>query len=143
MTTLAENKVRDYGVDFEEMQNDLPIIASDTIYEGAAVGENGVGYMRPLVAADPFVGFAVRKCANEAPGAAGDKLVRLRSKGTVKLTVAGVTSIANAQDGTDVYASDDDTFTLTASGNTKIGRLYRFVSSGIAWVYYESTSTQV
>lgn len=143
MTTLAANSVRDFEAGFEELQNDLPIIASDTIFEGAAVGENGVGYMRPLVAGDPFVGFAVRQCANEAPGAAGDKKVRLRSQGVVRLTVAGVTSIAVGQDGTDVYASDDDTFTLTASGNSKIGRLYRFVSSGIAFVYFQATSLQV
>lgn len=142
MTTLALNSVRDYEVGFEELQNDLPVIAADIIYEGAAVGENGVGYFRPLVAADPFAGFAVRQVDNSA-GAAGDKKVRVRSQGVVKLTVAGVTSIANGQDGVDVYASDDDTFTLTSSSNTKIGRLYRYVSSGVAFVYFQATSLQV
>jgi hypothetical protein len=142
MTTLAANVVRDFEAGYEELFNDLPVIAADIVYEGAAVGENGSGYMRPLVAADPFVGFAVRKVDNSA-GAAGDKDVRLRCKGVVKLTIAGVTSIANGQDGVDVYAADDDTFTLTAGSNTKIGRLHRFVSSGIAFVYYEATSLQV
>jgi hypothetical protein len=142
MTTLAANVTRDYEAAFEELQNDLPVIATDIIWEGAAVGENGSGYVRPLVANDPFVGFAVRKADNSA-GAAGDKNVRLRSQGVVKLTVAGVTSIANGQDGVDVYASDDDTFTLTAGSNSKIGRLYRFVSSGVAFVYFQATSLQV
>ena len=142
MTTLAVNAVRDYDAGYEELLNDLPVIATDIIYEGAAVGENGSGYMRPLVAADPFVGFALRQVDNSA-GAAGDKNVRVRSAGVVKLTIAGVTSIANGQDGVDVYASDDATFTLTSGSNTKIGRLYRFVSSGVAFVYFQATSLQV
>jgi hypothetical protein len=142
MTTLSANVVRDYEAGFEELQNDLPLIADDIIWEGAAVGENGSGYMRPLVANDPFVGFALRKVDNTG-GSAGDKKVRTRSQGVVKLTVAGVTSIANGQDGVDVYASDDATFTLTAGSNSKIGRLYRFVSSGVAFVYFQATSLQV
>jgi hypothetical protein len=142
MTTLSVNAVRDYEAGFEELQNDLPIIADDIVWEGAACGENGSGYIRPLVAADPFVGFAVRKVDNTG-GSAGDKKIRLRSQGVVKLTVAGVTSIANGQDGVDVYASDDATFTLTAGSNSKIGRLYRFVSSGVAFVYFQATSLQV
>jgi hypothetical protein len=144
MTTLAADKVRDFEVNYEELQNDLPVIAADIIYEGAAVGENGVGYLRPLVAADPFAGFALRTVDNSAAGAAaGDKNVRVRGKGIVKLPVTGVTAITNGQDGTDVYASDDDTFTLTAGSNSKIGRLYRFISSGYALVYFEATSMQV
>lgn len=142
MTTLAADKVRDYEYSGEDLYNDLEVIASDIIYEGAAVGENASGYMRPLVAADSFTGFAVRTVDNSA-GSAGDKRVRVRSKGLVKLPVSGVNTIANGNDGTPVYASDDDTFTLTASGNSLIGRTHRFITSGYAIVYFEAQSVQV
>jgi hypothetical protein len=142
MTTLAANSVRDYEANYEELQNDLPVIAADIIYEGAAVGENTSGYMRPLEAGDPFQGFAVRKVDNAA-GAAGAVNVRLRQRGIVRLAVAGVNTIANGNDGTAVYASDDDTFTLTSTSNSRIGNVYRFISSGHAWVYFEAQSEQI
>lgn len=142
MATLAADKVRDYEYSGEDLFNDLEVIATDIIYEGAAVGENASGYMRPLEAADVFAGFAVRKVDNST-GAAGDKRVRVRAKGLVKLPVSGVNTIANGNDGTPVYASDDDTFTLTSSGNSLIGRTHRFIASGYAIVYFESTTVQV
>ena len=47
MTTLAANDVRSYE---QGDMNDLPVIASDIIYEGAAVGDNGANAHRPLAA---------------------------------------------------------------------------------------------
>lgn len=143
MTTLAVDKVRDYEASGEDLFNDLPIVATDIVYEGAAVGENGAGYVRPLVAGDPFDGFATRQVDNAA-GAAGDKLVRVRSKGLVRLTgITGMNTIANGNKGTPVYASDDDTFTLTAGSNSLIGRMHRYIASGEGIVYFEAASIQV
>lgn len=142
MSTLGVDKVREYEYSGEDLFNDLPIIANDIVYEGAAVGENGSGYVRPLVAADPFVGFAVRNVDNTG-GQAGDANVHVRSKGLVKLTVAGLDAPANGNDGTPVYASDDDTFTLTSTSNTLIGRTHRYVASGVGIVYFEANSIQV
>jgi len=61
MTTLSADKPRDYQLGDRE---EYPVIAADIIYEGAAVGENGSGYARPLQAGDPFgqnagLGFAM------------------------------------------------------------------------------------
>lgn len=141
MATLDVDKVRDFEYSGEDLYNDLQIIASDVVYEGAAVGENGSGFWRPLVAGDPFGGFAVRKVDN-ASGSAGDKYIRVRSKGIAKLAVTGVNTAAQG-DGVPVYASDDDTFTTTSSGNTLIGRTHRYIASGSAMVYFEATSLQV
>ncbi|NCS83375.1 MAG: cytoplasmic protein, partial [Cyanobacteria bacterium] len=58
MTTLAKDQSRDFQ---QGEINDTPVIATDIIYEGAAVGDNGSGYARPLVAGDPFLGFAACK----------------------------------------------------------------------------------
>ena len=129
MTTLAANAVRAYE---NGDINTLPVIASDIIYDGAAVGDNASGYARPLVAGDPFRGFALRKADNSA-GAAGAVNVDVRTHGYVQLAVG---SLAITDVGKDVFASDDNTFTLTQSTNTRIGYVHRYVSSGVGVVAF-------
>lgn len=135
MATLAADVARKYEAGVEPVLNDLAIIASDIVYEGAAVGDNGSGYARPFVVSDPFWGFAERKCDNSA-GSAGDKNVRLVQKGAIVLTVAGASAVTDI--GLAVYATDDATFTLTASGATQIGKVLRWVTSTTCVVYFES-----
>lgn len=137
MTTLAADKIRTHEVHGNEFDTDLPVIAADIIYQGGAVGENGSGYFRPLVAADPFAGFALMRCDNSA-GAAGDKHVHVRAKGSMVLSVAGVTAVTD--EGSTVYASDDDTFTLTSAGNSAIGKIIRHISGTQVVVAFESAS---
>src|SRR5574340_429737 len=102
MTTRAASKARGFILGGH---NDLPVIASDIIYEGAAVG---------------------------------DKLVRVRNKARVILSVAGVTAVTD--EGSTVYASDDDTFTLTSTSNTAIGKITRYISGTTVEVYFEASS---
>lgn len=134
MTTLAKNSPRDFVLG--DLQ-DLPVVATDIIYEGAAVGENGSGYFRPLVAADPFAGFAQSQADNSA-GAAGAINVRVKPCGRIVLSVTGVTAVTD--EGSTVYASDDDTFTLTSSGNTAIGKIVRYIGGTSVEVYFQSAS---
>ena len=136
MATLAKDAPRAYEAGIEPVHNDLPIIASDIIYEGAAVGDNGSGYARPFVVSDPFWGFAAAKCDNSASAVAGAKNVRVVQKGAIRLTVVGASSVADI--GEAVYATDDATFTLTASGATQIGKVLRWVTSTTCIVYFES-----
>ena len=124
MTTLAADQLRSYQLGDQE---DYPVIADDIIYKGAAVGENGSGYSRPLQAGDPFQGFCIDQVDN-AGGQAGDKNVRVLKKGNIRLTVAGATAIT-ANDRVPVYASDDNTFTLTAGSNSLIGFVSRWDAS--------------
>lgn len=132
MTTLAANKLRDYQLGDKE---EYPVIAADIIYQGAAVGENGSGYARPLVAGDPFLGFA-EAIADNAGGAAGAITVNVKKRGNIVLPISGIAITAN--DRPIVYASDDDTFTLTASTNTPIGTVARWVSTGVAVVEFDA-----
>lgn len=132
MATLAADKARNF--ELGDLQ-DLPMIASDIIYEGAAVGDNGSGLARPLVAADPFLGFAERTADNSA-GAASALRVRVRTRGQVQLAVTGAASAADVSE--TVYASDDDTFTLTAGSNTAIGKVSRWVSGTTCIVAFEA-----
>lgn len=128
MTTLAVATPQVYELGDH---NDIGVIASDIIYEGSAVGDNASGYARPLVAGDPFLGFAQVDVDNSS-GSAGDKSVRVNRKGAIQLAV---TSVAITDVGRPVYASDDNTFALAGIG-TKVGYVKRFVSSGVAIVAY-------
>lgn len=115
--------------------SDYPVIASDIIYGGAVVGENGSGYARPLQAGDPFLGFADYQ-ADNSTGSAGDKVVRTRTKGVARLAISSIAITAN--DRPAVYASDDNTFTLTASTNSLIGYVRRWVETGVADVEFDA-----
>lgn len=132
MTTLAANKTRDYQLGDKE---EYPVIAADIIYQGAAVGENGSGYSRPLVAGDPFQGFA-EAIADNSAGGAGAINVNVKKKGNIVLPISGIGVTAN--DRPVVYASDDDTFTLTASTNSPIGVVSRWISTGLAVVEFDA-----
>lgn len=136
MTTLAADKSRDLQLGDME---DYPVIAADIIYQGAAVGENGSGYARPLEAGDVFLGFAERR-ADNAAGAAGAINVQVRTRGRVVLPISGLAITAN--DRPAVYASDDDTFTLTAGSNSLIGYVSRWVSTGIAVVEFDALAAR-
>ncbi len=137
MATLTADNPRDYQLgDLEE----YPVIASDIIYEGAAVGENGSGYSRPLQAGDAFQGFCLEHVDNSA-GAAGDKRVRVRAKGRAKLTISGAAITVN--DRAPVYASDDNTFTLTRGGNSFIGVVSRWESTGVAVVEFDAAGASI
>lgn len=136
MATLATDTARDYELGDV---NELPVITSDIIYEGAAVGDNGSGYARPLVAGDPFRGFAEAK-ADNALGSAGDVTIRVLARGKVRLVIG---ALAITDVGKPVYASDDNTFVLTQSSNSHIGRVHRYVASGIAIVSFEAAKGSV
>ncbi len=136
MTTLAAKSPRKYHqTDFLE----YPVVATDIIYEGAAVGENASGYARPLVAGDVFLGFAEFTVDNSG-GSAGDKIVAVRPRGLVQLPIASIAITAN--DRPAVYASDDDTFTLTKGSNSLIGYVAAWVETGVALVEFDALAAQ-
>lgn len=133
MTTLAANKPRAYELG---ERNHLPVIASDIIYEGAAVGlVRSTGHARPLVATDKFVGFAVSKADNSAGAAAAINVETVKS-GEIELTVSGVTITDIGQP---VYATDDDTFTMSPVSSVFVGFVKRFVSSGVAVIEFDAS----
>jgi len=137
MTTLAATALREFQL---ADLDDYPVIASDIIYQGAAVGENASGYARPLAGQDPFLGFAVETADNSA-GAAGDINVRVRTRGVVRLTVAGATAIT-ANDRPAVYATDDNTFTLTSTTASLIGYVRRWLASTDCLVEFDALAVK-
>ena len=132
MATLTTNMPRAYELGDD---NHIPMIAADIIYEGAAVGiVSASGHARPLTSADAFAGFAKYKVDN-SEGAAAAKNIEVVKRGQVELSIA---SLAITDIGAAVYASDDDTFTLSSSSTVFIGFVKRFVSSGVGVVEFNA-----
>jgi hypothetical protein len=127
--------------------DEQPVAAAALIYAGAAVSIDGSGNARSLVVADAkFAGFAGARVNNSASaygsngvaGAAGARRVNLFARGYVKLSVTGVSS--NVSKDAAVYATDEDTFTLTSTSALQIGKVSRWISGTTCLVYFESTS---
>ena len=135
MATLAAGRSR---VEELGQQNEIPAVAADVIYQGAAVGVvKATGQARPLAAGDKFAGFAISRCDNSL-GEAAAKSVKVMSKGKIKLNVAGA---VNTDLGMPVYASDDDTFSFVPTG-VFIGFVSRFVSAGVVIVDVDAMGHQ-
>lgn len=133
MTTLSANSQRAFELGD---RNHIPVVASDIIYEGAAVGVvDASGHARPLSGGDLFVGFAVAKADNSA-GAAAAINVEVITKGQVQLSVSGAVITDRGQP---IYATDDDTFVFSPVGGSFIGFVKRFVSAGVVVVAFDVT----
>lgn len=134
---LSKDSPRAYGnVGLEAA---LPVQASTTIYAGGALTIDTGGEVGPLSASDAsFVGFA-RKGADNSSGSAGDINAAVITNGLIELTVTGVND--NNDIGDVVYATDDNTFTLTASGAVAIGKVFQIVSltAGTCIVLFKSS----
>lgn len=104
----------------------LPLAASAICFVGSLLTRRTDGAVNRLVAGEPFAGVAVRRVEAvdwAASGAAnGDRSIDCvtgRFFMLVTLTVTAADGIKRRK----VYASDDDTFTFTAVGNTYIGEV--------------------
>lgn len=112
---------------------DVPVDDNVTIFKGALVGRNRTtGYARPLHAGDEFLGVAYRAADNSVAGhAAGGINVRLHQAVDIVHALASVTT---GDIGKDVYASDDETLTLTPTGHSRVGRIVMLEGAGVARV---------
>jgi hypothetical protein len=112
---------------------EIPLDDDVNIYKGALVGLNSsTGYARPLTAGDDFLGVAYAQADNTGTGHAAAAInVKLHQNVDVVHSLAGV---AVTDTGSQVYASDDGTLTLTSTNNTRVGRIVGVESSGVARV---------
>ncbi len=98
----------------------------ETNYKGSLVSVDASGYAAPLAAGETFVGIAFEGCDNSA-GSDGDKSVRVYTLGDFEHALSGATV---TDIGAPVFASGDDTLTLTAAGNSFVGRCVDVPASG-------------
>ncbi len=130
---LAAATPRIYEVD--SIYNQLPVKASAVIWEGACIGMTG-GYATPMTSTYLFAGFAMESVTGTA--ADGGINVTVRKHGVIKLTV-GTAAVTDW--GVGVYATADGTFTLTASSNPLVGKIVRWIATGIVMVAFNASKT--
>jgi hypothetical protein len=115
--------------------NEFPVKPDIFIVEGAAVSVDNEGYAKPLQTGEAkcFVGFA-EQAVDMSTGGHLERTVRVKSAGKIQLEVPDVNhSHLHAT----VYASGEDSFTLTAEGNTAIGKIYRINEDGTCIVSFQ------
>ncbi len=130
MTALTKDTNRTY--ELGEI-NEVPVKGGSLIYQGSAVGANNFGYARALQTGDLFLGFAEDNVDNTG-NADGVKNIRVRRRGSALLDIASVTLVDINKS---VYATDDNTFILTAGGGAAyVGKIVRIDSAGVALVEF-------
>jgi hypothetical protein len=129
MTALTKDMNRIYELG---NINEVPIASGAIIYQGAAIGGNSYGYPRSLQPSDLFLGFAEDHFDNSA-GSDGAKNVRVRKRGAILLDIEDITL---ADINKSVYATDDNSFTLSDQGSVYIGQISRIDSSNLALVEF-------
>ncbi len=104
------------------------------IYEGAMLGDNS-GYARGLTAGDPFIGHAAEYYDNSGGSQGDHNITRYRGRYRLQVTLSGV---AITDVGSEVYASADDTLTLIAGANSRVGIVERYVATDTAIVEFQT-----
>ena len=129
MAKITANKVRDFETQADT--NSVAIAAGVHIFQGMLVGLNN-GYARPFQAGDKIVGFAKDE-VNNTNGQNGDAKVDVKARGKVCLEIS---SLAQTSIGSDVVATDDDTFALGSDGDY-FGKVLRLEDAAHAVVAFD------
>jgi hypothetical protein len=115
MTLSSDININRY---VDQQLRTLAVKALTTIYRGALVGiDRATGYAQPLTAATQFQGLAYERCDNSL-GSNGDREVILFTQGDFEFNLSGTTRTAI---GRPVFASDDNTLTLSGAFASYIG----------------------
>lgn len=136
MALTSDAKVPRRGQRFGRSDFGYPVAPGEKIFRGGIVCLNSSGELvRPqTTGAAVFAGLATATYDNSASATAGPTIVAERGSFALAVGSAGVANI-NAE----VYATDDNTFTLTAptSGFTApIGKI-NGIENGQTWVLLE------
>ncbi len=131
---LTANREVDRYVD-QELRT-LPVKSGAHVYKGSFVGLSG-GYARPLVAGDAFAGLAYEEMDNSG-GSDGEKMVRVFTQGDFEHVLS---SADRANNKSAVFASDDETLTTTAAGNSFVGHQLEVPSSNRIVLRIQATPT--
>lgn len=152
MTDLVANKPRKFQG--PPMRVIAQPCSANQIFAGAAlIAHSGTGYPINAVptASGKFLGFAKEWKDNRAGspygGVDGSTNVEIEAEGLVWLTVAHTSTYAKSDLGATVYASDSDTFTLSAgTNNILIGKIALVpenvltLASGEILVHFQATA---
>ena len=112
-----------------------PILTNTNIYQGAMIGLTAAGYARGFALGDRFRGHTLLGMDNTG-GASGAKYVEtLRGRYILQVALSGV-AITDGFFSSPVYAQDDGTLSLRSG--LQVGRVLKYVSSGVALVEFDT-----
>ncbi len=133
MTALAANVGRVYKDGPVGSRGFWPVLNGVHIYQGSLCVLTNLGFVKPVGANPdefPVIGFAMEECDNTL-GAAGAIQCEIRQAGQVQLVITGTELSVQ---GTLIYASTDNDFTLTSTDNILVGKLvYQAAASSTTW----------
>ena len=124
MTLSSDVNINRY---LDQQLRTLAVKAATIIYRGALVGlDRATGFARPLTATDQFQGLAYERCDNSL-GADADREIILFTQGDFEFALAGA---ARTAIGRPVFASADDTLTLSGANASYIGQIIDVPTAG-------------
>ena len=129
MAKITKNVDRNYETQADT--NTVAVAAGVHIFQGMLLGVSG-GFARPYQAGDKIAGFAKDEVDNTS-GANGDKKVDVKARGKVCLEISG---LSQESIGSDVVATDDDTFALGSDGDY-FGKVLRLEDATQAVVAFD------
>jgi len=157
MADLIQNEGREFhGAPPPGSLVNFPVNADTIVYEGAALmhnASNGAAQNCTPTASAEFMGFAIELTENRDGSLNGGALaaatVRVQTHGMVWLDVTKGSAFARLDAGTNVYASDSDTFTTSAgTNNVLIGRIVMVpeetvgANAGRVLVHFQNTAVR-
>jgi len=105
----------------------LAVKAGAKMYKGALAGlDRATGFVRPLNPTDQFQGIVYCACDNTA-GANGDREVTLFTQGDFEFALTGATRTLI---GRCVFATDDNTLTLSGASASYVGQIIDSPATG-------------
>ena len=132
MAALAADTPRKLAT-FPKIVAEGLVAASTKIYEGAAL-THASGYVSNAAGdgVEDFLGIALEHKDNSS-GSAGDLKIKYAAVGIMEIAVTGasITTICDA-----VYISDNATYTLTSTSNTRVGNVLQHVTGTTCLVYF-------
>ncbi|MCZ6654860.1 MAG: hypothetical protein O7D91_17765 [Planctomycetota bacterium] len=102
--------------------------ATEEIFRGAVVCEDA-GFASGFGTSQDFMGISLERVTGGASD--GDNRVKVQIGGYALITLA---SVALANFGAGVYATDNQTFTLATTSSIAIGRIVHVPVTGTCWV---------
>lgn len=135
MVALANDR---HTIRREGAFREYPVKADAVIHKGAIVVIDGTGYAVPASTATGLVGPGrAEEAVDNTGGANGDLMVRVRFDGLYHyVDAADATAMDRTAIGDPVYATDDQTITLTSTGRSEIGTLADFDADG-PWIRFK------
>ncbi len=126
MTALTADAQRSMAA--SQGKRAYPARAAETIYKGAFVGVDPAGYAKSFEPGDLLVGISDGYIDNSA-GAAGAENVHVHTQGDLMFTLSGA---ALTDVGKLVYATDDNTISLTGHPDGYVGKIVHYMAADSA-----------